>query len=196
MIDLLPLEATKQLENSLSEKRFTHCCGVMETAFLIADAWKEYPVNRTHLAWAGLFHDCAKELKRDELNHYMQNGEVKYGKELMTTPSLVHAPIGAVVLRLRFHVDHPDILKAVAYHPTGHPTLTPIGCMVYAADYLEPGRYYFEEREELLEAVLKNPLQGLRKITNFRIQRVQELKKPLNTTVLDFKEHLDSIDHL
>ena len=61
---------------------------------------------------------------------------------------------------MKWDVHDPDVLTAVAYHPTGHPELNPIGWAVYLADYLEPGRTYFFEREEMYQAALKDPLMG------------------------------------
>lgn len=169
----------------------------METAFKLADAWEDkYPVDHTLLAWASLFHDCAKEISREEERHLVETNHLEYGEELMNTPSLVHAPLGALLLQEKFGIDHPEVLKAVAYHPTGHPTLGPMGWMVYMSDYLEPGRTYFEERENILEDALKDPLLGLRRITNLRLSTVMELKKPLNPAVLVFKEHLDQVKSL
>jgi predicted HD superfamily hydrolase involved in NAD metabolism len=194
VIDHLPKNAVQELKHSLSEKRFNHSLNVMQTALNLADAWEnEYPIDRCLLAWAALFHDCAKELGHQEERHLLENHEIQYGLELMQTPSLVHAPLGAMLLEVKWDVHDPDVLTAVAYHPTGHPELSPIGWAVYLADYLEPGRTYFFEREEMYQAALKDPLDGLRRVTTLRINTVKQLKKPINPAVCYFKEYLDSI---
>lgn len=196
MIDLLPASAVERLKSSLSEKRYEHSVRVLETAFELVKAWNGMPLDETQLAWAGLFHDCAKELPKPEQDRLLEKYPLKYGAELLSTPSLIHAPLGTLLLPEQYHIDYPDVLQAVAYHSTGHPTLRPIGMIVYMADYLEPGRYYHEERKGLLESALKDPLQGLRDVTNYRIEYLKASNKTINDTVIEFQNYLNSVNEL
>ncbi len=196
MIDLLPSDAIDQLKHYLSEKRFEHCLGVMKTAFELADAWSQYDIDRTHLAWAALFHDCAKELNPNQRSALPTNGRVVYGKELMRLPTLVHAPHGALMLKETFSVDAYDVLMAVAYHPTGHPNLTPMGWIVYIADYLEPGRSYFDFREDFLAAAKNDPLEGAIRVSNSKIKTVQDKGRLVHPIAYEVKTYLDSLEKL
>lgn len=196
MIDLVPEPAVKTLRKLISKNRYNHCLGVLETSILIADAWEQFPVDRSDLTWAALFHDCAKEIDKDEIGVLIQNGKVRYGRELLNDKKLAHAPLGAVLLKERFDVHDPEILKAVAYHPTGSPSLTPIGWIVFSADYLEPGRTYFNDREELLRLTLSDPLEGMRRIARSKKESVIRKNKPLHPAAEEFLDYLNAIREL
>jgi len=196
VIDLLPTSAVERLKSSLSEKRYEHSVRVLETAFHLLKAWDRHPVDETSLAWAGLFHDCAKELPAPEQNRLLESYPLKYGAELLSTPSLIHAPLGTLLLPEKYHIDFPDVLQAVAYHSTGHPTLRPVGMIVYMADYLEPGRYNHDERKKLLDSALEDPLKGLRDVTNYRIEYLKESNKAINDTVIEFQNYLNSVEEI
>lgn len=196
MIELLPVDAVNQLQQCISEKRFHHCLGVMETAFELADAWKQYDIDRTHLAWAALFHDCAKELNKKQREALPSDGRIVYGKELMRLPTLVHAPHGALMLKDTFGVSDYGVLMAVAYHPTGHPNLTPLGWAVYIADYLEPGRSYFDFREDYLDQARKDMLTGLRLVSGSKIRAVQDKGRLVHSIAYEVKTYLDSLQKM
>ncbi len=192
MIDLLPREAVQQLQRSLDAERFAHSVGVMETAFQLADAWNPFPVDRTFLAWASLFHDCAKNLSRDARHRLLNDGPVPYGQELLEYAKIAHAPLSAKLLQDEYQIRDSGVLMAVAYHPTGHPDLTPIGWMVYIADYLEPGRVYFPKREDYLRVACADPLEGLKLVTRLRMECVQRKNKPQHPLVVQFQQFLEN----
>jgi predicted HD superfamily hydrolase involved in NAD metabolism len=63
-------------------------------------------------------------------------------------PVVLHAPLSAALARERFGVSDPQILSAIAKHTLGAGEMSPLDCIVYLADSLEPGRD-FAERAEL-----------------------------------------------
>jgi len=99
VIDLLPPTAVQQLQQSLTHKRFEHSLGVFHTAFQLADSWENHPVDRLSLAWASLFHDCGKEIPKEERRHLSNIGSIQYGEELLSIAKLNHAPLGAWLLQ-------------------------------------------------------------------------------------------------
>lgn len=196
MIDILPPDAVQQLQQTLDPERFTHSVGVMETAFRLADNWKMFAVDRVQLAWASLFHDCAKNLSKDERHRWLNNGPLPYGEELVPYSKIVHAPLSAKILQEVYGIHNRDVLMAVAYHPTGHPDLAPIGWMVYIADYLEPGRSYFSKREEYLHTACAEPLEGLKLVTRLRMEAVRHKNKTQHPLAVKFQQYLESLESL
>lgn len=118
--------------------RFRHVTGVADTAARLAgrfgaDAGK---------AWlAGLLHDYARELP---LSEALRLAEAHGLLGLVAEPSveLLHAPLGAVLVRAEIGVEDPEILAAVARHTTGAPGMTSLDKVVYLADHIEPGRRF------------------------------------------------------
>ena len=65
-------------------------------------------------------------------------------------PMLLHARLGAAIAREQFGVDDAEVLSAIEKHTTGAGEMSPLDCVVYLADSLEPGRS-FAERAALWE---------------------------------------------
>ncbi|MBI1388366.1 MAG: HD domain-containing protein [bacterium] len=196
--ELIPPEALGWLKEVISEKRYNHCLGVLDTAFQLAEAWsgQGYDIDRNHLAWSALFHDCAKEIDAEGRAALIAEGRIVHGKELLTQPPLEHAPLGALLLRRKFDLDEYDVMMAIAYHPTGHPNLTPMGWIVYLADFLEPGRTYYDFRADYFNAALANPLSGLRLVTDAKIQSVRDKKRSVHPIAYQVKSYIDSIERI
>ncbi len=196
MIDLLPQEAVACLKNVLSEKRFQHSERVMETGFRLFNAWNLPDEKRAALAWASLFHDCAKENPPAKQDEWLAKGPAPYGMELLDTPGLVHATVGTIILQQEYHITDPEILLAVAYHSTGHPDQTPIGWIVYLADILEPGRTFIEHREEYLQTAMEDPLKGLREVTDLRHTISTSKGREAHPVSIQFQKHIESVSSL
>lgn len=128
-------EIYEDVRKLLSPKRFTHSIGVMEESARLGGLFGADP-ERCRLA--GLLHDCAKELtkqqygwlgiKTDECGDYD-------GKEV-----LLHGEAGAILAEARYGVTDPEILEAVRCHITGKPEMGLLAQILFVADYTEPGR--------------------------------------------------------
>lgn len=126
------------MERRLSAGRFRHVLGVAETADALA---RRHGVD-VQKAWlAGILHDYARELPLEETRRLAE----RYGLLAVAaepTVALLHAPLGAVLLREEQGVTDQDVLQAVARHTTGSPGMTPLDKVVYLADFIEPGRAF------------------------------------------------------
>jgi predicted HD superfamily hydrolase involved in NAD metabolism len=190
--DHFPPSALKSLQESMSGNRFTHSKNVFETALHIGRAWSQFDIDLDALAWASLFHDCAKEVSKEDRKKWLAKEKIAYGLELIEQKKLIHAPLGAHILQVRYGIQDPDVLMAVAYHPTGHPDLSVMGWIVYAADYLEPGRSFLENREHIFDTICDNPLDGLREITQLRIKMVKAKGKSVHPLALKVQKYLQN----
>lgn len=90
--------------------------------------------TRTRIRWraAGLLHDALKDEGAGVLRPQVE------GAQGWPDP-LIHGPACANRLRAAGIGDEP-LLRAIAFHTTGHPDLCTIGRALYMADFLEPGR--------------------------------------------------------
>lgn len=193
MIELLPHDAVKSLKAVLTTPRYEHCLRVMDTSFQLFDAWNLPDGKRENMAWASLFHDCAKENPERKMQEWLQKGPAPYGMELLDTPGLVHAAVGTIILQQEYGIEDDEVLMAVAYHSTGHPNQTPIGWIVYLADILEPGRTFIKKREALLQTAMDQPLEGLRQVTILRHAISAGKGREVHPAALLFKAHLDTV---
>lgn len=127
------------LANELRPARFRHCRDVSQTAVRLAERW-DADIEKARLA--GILHDCARNLKGEELlKTSRQFGMIPSPLELLQ-PALIHAPLGAIIAERRFGISEPQILQAIRRHTTGAPQMTLLDKVIYLSDCIEPGRNF------------------------------------------------------
>ena len=127
------------LANELRPARFRHCRDVSQTAVRLAERW-DADIEKARLA--GILHDCARNLKGEELlKTSRQFGMIPSPLELLQ-PALIHAPLGAIIAERRFGISEPQILQAIRRHTTGAPQMTLMDKVIYLSDCIEPGRNF------------------------------------------------------
>ncbi len=135
------VEIETYLKAKLTPNRYTHVLSVRELALDLA---QKYGADLRKVNLAALLHDCAKWMRTSELyetavNHGIQLDEIEHHN-----PSLVHAPVGAMLAVSHFDIDTPEILDAIRIHTTGSGKMTIIDKILYIADFAEPKRNYVE----------------------------------------------------
>jgi predicted HD superfamily hydrolase involved in NAD metabolism len=125
------------LKSLLSPKRYLHSLGVQETAILLA---KQHgcPIDKASIA--GLIHDCAKGLNKQQLLNYVERFDIILDSVTKKQTELIHAVVGSQFARLEFGIQDQGILDAIRYHTTGRAGMTLLEKIVYLADYIEPNR--------------------------------------------------------
>jgi len=125
------------VKSSMSEKRFKHVLGVIETA---KDLAQRHDVNIADAELAALVHDVAKEQPLNQTAALLRLvGENAYLKH---SDKVWHAPMGAVVAEKVLMIENKDILNAIKYHTTGRPKMSKLEQVIFVADYTEPNRTY------------------------------------------------------
>ena len=148
-MDCMPERLNRLLEEHLSRERLAHSRRVADLA---GELCAEHGLERRRGELAGLAHDWARELPPGELRELaLRDGR---GQSPLETryPVLLHGRAGAEGLRGILGIADREILEAVACHVTGCPGMGLLAKIVFAADFLEPGRGFVPEavREEIL----------------------------------------------
>ena len=177
------LEAKAPLEARLTPSRWRHTLSVAETAERLASAlgWDE--AARDRAVTAALLHDAAKDLPQEEQRALA-------GPERGADPDpLVHAAAGARLAAGAFGVADPEVLDAIAAHPTGSADPSPLERLLVAADFLEPGRRHLQaEDKALLDGALRGRI-GLeelfRRVLARKIAALLERGRPLHPRSLE-----------
>ena len=76
---------------------------------------------------------------------------------------LLHAKLGAAIASERFAVRDPQVLSAIEKHTTAAREMSPLDCIVYLADSLEPNRS-FPERADLWSLALGDLVGAMRAV--------------------------------
>jgi len=130
----------------------------MERVATLLDEWAtalgRSEQERARWRAVGFLHDAL----RDERPQLL---EPQVPEALRGLPGpLLHGPAAAERLRAA-GVDDEELLAAVAYHTVGDPDLGTLGCALYAADFLEPGRGFLETWRAGLRARMPHELDAV-----------------------------------
>ncbi len=127
------------LEKKLDRRIYLHSLGVAQSAMELA---RRYGESREKAYRAGLVHDFGKRYGPEELRLKARRLGLKLDAITLQEPQLLHAPVGAFLVRNELKIEDMQIVRAVAYHTTGSPRLDLLGRLIYLADFIEKGRSY------------------------------------------------------
>ncbi|TYS19539.1 HD domain-containing protein [Rossellomorea vietnamensis] len=149
-------QALDLVRAQLTEHRYLHTLGVMETAIELAE---RYNADRDKAEMAAIFHDYAKFRPKEEMKKIIET-EGMDKRLLEYNAELWHAPVGAYLVRKEAGVEDEEILDAIRFHTSGRPGMTNLEKIIYLADYIEPGRRFpgVDEVRELAKDNLEEAL--------------------------------------
>jgi predicted HD superfamily hydrolase involved in NAD metabolism len=167
-------DALKIVKSQITEKRYIHTIGVMETAIELA---RRFQVDEKKAESAAIFHDYAKfrpanVMENIIIDQKMPQDLLKFDKELW------HAPVGAYLVELEVGIKDLDILNAIKYHTSGRVNMTLLDKVLYLADYIEPGRKFpgVEEVREIATTDLDLAvIYALRNTISFLLKKQQAI---------------------
>lgn len=121
------------LKENLNEERFEHSLGVAEKAKELAI---KFGLDKEKAELAGLVHDCAKCLSKEELIEIMdKHCSVESCEKI--NPKTFHAPAGAYVAKKEFNITDEEILYAIRWHTIGHNNMTDFEKVIFISDKIE-----------------------------------------------------------
>ena len=129
----------KMLRAKLDDYRFIHSLGVADSARELA---KIYGADEEKAYLAGLLHDVAKNIPKDEQLQMIEKGGIILNPAEKNNPALWHAMAGECYLRLNMGITDSEILGSVRYHTTGKAGMTLLEKIIYVADYISAERNY------------------------------------------------------
>lgn len=153
------------LVDNRSRSRLQHILGVEQTAALLAT---DRALDVEQAAAAGLMHDLAQNFTLQPLWEIAAAGwEIDRVKRSPPHPSLPQ--IGAILARDRLGVQDEEILPAIENHTFGRAGMSRIGCIMFVADSIDPGRGNCSELEELQLVSRENLARAVWETCNYSI---------------------------
>lgn len=148
------------VRSRLGEARLQHSLGVAQTASLLAE---KYGADPAEAFLAGLCHDIAKELPREQQLALLKKSALGGDAGVLQHKQLWHAPAGAVLLA-ELEPQYPRLNGAVQgaclWHTLGRPAMTLLESLIFVADLIEPGRD-FPDLPQIRAAVQQNLTAGI-----------------------------------
>ncbi len=161
-------EMQSRLAQMLTERRFRHSMGVVQSAAELAALWN---VDPKKAQTAALLHDCAKYMPEQK--------RAVYAGDDYEIASVTHAFAGAVVAKTQFGVRDDAILRAIRLHSTGDADMTRLEITVFLADVIEPNRD-FDGVEAYRSKIAEGPEAAMRFAVTCTMQVVKRMRFQLH----------------
>lgn len=174
------------LRRKLGSSLYRHSKGVAEMAVMLADF---YGAERDIVKLAGLWHDYGKSFSFSELKIKARLMGFPRDSLYLTSHELLHAPVGAALIRRDSGIRDQRVLRAVYHHTTGAPGLSMVEKIVYLADAIEENRNY-PGVEKLRRLAFKDFEDALLKVVDNTIKRVISKNIPLHPHSVAFRNEL------
>ncbi len=101
-------------------------------------------LNTRKARLAGMLHDLARLYPARRLIGECELRGMTIDPFERANPIVLHARLGASIAQESFGVHDPEVLSAIRKHTVAAADMSPLDCVVYLADGLEPGRKYAE----------------------------------------------------
>ncbi len=149
-------KALEVVKKQLTEHRYQHTLGVMETAIELSE---RFNADVKKAETAAIFHDYAKFRPKDEMKQIIIDQHMP-SDLLIHNTELWHAPVGAYLVKTEVGIEDEEILDAIRFHTSGREEMTQLEKVIFVADYIEPGRHFpgVEEGRELAKQDLNDAL--------------------------------------
>lgn len=130
-------ELQEDIKSHMSNNRFNHTLGVMETA---KDLAAIYRVNPKKATYAALLHDLAKEYSATKKRSLCREYQIEIDEFFDKNIHLIHGAIGACMAKEIYKIQDQDILNAIYNHTLGRINMSDLEKVIYIADIIEPSR--------------------------------------------------------
>lgn len=180
-------EIKNYLKENLSSERYFHTLGVMQEAIELA---KRYNTDIKKAEIAGLLHDNAKCMTKEDLRKFISENLPDLDKNELKNYKTLHAPVGAYFAKEKFKISDPEIISAIRWHTLGRVNMTLLEKIVFLADKIEKNTRDIEYRNQIIKILDENEGElGLNKAL-FRcfietVKSLAERKLYICTTTID-----------
>ena len=165
------------LKAQVPAPRLAHCLRVEAMAVELASHHGE---TISDAAQAGLMHDLAKYFNPERLLSLAWAAGLPIDPVDEAHPHLLHADVSALVAQREFGVENREVLDAIANHTLGHPAMSPLSCIVFLADSLEPGRGQNEQLNHLRSLCYQDLSTAVYKTCDATLAHLMERGRPIH----------------
>lgn len=170
----------------VSSARFEHIRRVAELCDALARRWDVDPHTAKLTGW---LHDCARDVPTEELVRLAESFGIPVSPIERQAPFLLHAPVGAEMVRSELGIDAPHILDPIRFHTTGRSGMSITEKILFVADYAEPGRD-FEGIENVRRLMFQDLDGALRLALDMTLKYLIACGQPLHPHTVEARNAL------
>lgn len=174
------------LKKNVSEHRYRHTMGVIESAVYLA---KKYGESEDDAYLAALLHDYAKCFTEEETYKYIKENNIEVDEIMADVYELLHGKIAVHIAKKQYGINNQNILNAIEYHTIGRKNMSKLEKIIYLADFIEPGREY-EGVKDLREVADEDLDKAVLLAFNNTIKFVIHIEKTLHTNTIEARNAL------
>ncbi len=146
-------EVEAKVKDILTDKRFAHTLGVIDTA---AELAKKYGCDIDKAKLTAMLHDCAKDYSAVAQLRKCKELGIELSEIEENNNELVHAKLGAALIKSEYGIDDEEISEAIKWHTTGKPEMNLLEKIIFVADYIEPGRNKAPNLEQIRKVAFED----------------------------------------
>lgn len=170
--------------NTKDQMRLNHSLYVVKMALKL-NKHHNLGLDEELVKVTALLHDYAKVFDNDTqfklIEKYFTKEQIDYYKEY---PSLVHAFLGAYLVKDELNIQDEEIFEAIYYHTTGKKGMSLLTKLIYASDAVEESRNY-PDVDMLREEVFKDFEYGIYLLIKHTILHLKDINKPIEQNTFD-----------
>lgn len=175
----------EELKKMLTKERYNHSLGAMKSAGELARIYNE---DEESAKFAGLIHDIAKELIKEEIEKMLSKYNIELDLIEKNQIGLLHSKIGAELAREKFNASK-KVQDAIKYHTTGNIKMDKFAKIIYLADKIEETRTY-DEVEELRKLANQDLDAAILFVMNFTIQKSIKKQTLIHPDTIEMRNNL------
>lgn len=135
------LDLRPQIKDYMTESRFAHSLSVEHECEVIGKISKMTYENTLLLRISALLHDIAKEMTADEQIKLLNESNVEFDTDCLSSPEILHQYTAIALIRRDFsQFDTEKITSPILSHSTGKPDMSLSEKILYIADIIEQKR--------------------------------------------------------
>ncbi len=164
---------------------------VQQTAKVARELATLHGVDPERAEIAALVHDVADPLSEHELIVRAEHYGIPVSLTEARVPRLLHAPVGAEILRDEWGIEDEEILDAVRYHVTGAPVMSPLVKVVFIADKIEPDRDHYYSGLDAIRAIARANLdEAVLRLYGWRVSALIADGQPVHEQLVSARNSL------
>jgi predicted HD superfamily hydrolase involved in NAD metabolism len=180
-------EVRERIREEIEPDTFAHA---ERTAVLARQLAEAHGVDPDRAELAALVHDIADRYSERELITLAQ----RYGLPINLTearvPKLLHARVGAEILREAGVTDE-ELLDAIRDHITGGPRMSPLSKVLFVADKLEPHRdRYYGGLDQVREIAMVDLDEAIMRLYAWRMDQLISQGRPVDDKLVASRNRL------
>ncbi|PIS31246.1 phosphohydrolase [Candidatus Saganbacteria bacterium CG08_land_8_20_14_0_20_45_16] len=175
----------KRLRQALGQERFKHSQRVEATVLSLA---AKYQIPLAKASLAGLLHDYARQFDRPGFLRAAKKAKLTLDPISRQEPKLLHAPLGAIMVRQDFGIKDKAVLSAISRHTTGAPAMSQLEKIVYLADHIEEKRH-FSGLADIRKLAFKDLDQAIVKLASNMIEFLLKKQLPVHPATVETRNY-------